>query len=112
MRSFLAVLGTLSLIAGLLGFLVAKSAVHQAVGASLLVVAAAALAGAGVIEAVNKLTKAMTDRPTAAFAAEQVNKELAALRAEFKTLRYDLDGRREEIRRAVSNSAHSSSPSV
>lgn len=98
LKYLLVLVGMLSIAAGVLAFLVAKSAFHETIAATLFAGAFAALAGAGVIEAVHKLTKTLSDRPTPDFAADKVVKELETLRAEVKALRTDLDDRANEVR--------------
>lgn len=98
MKVSLGVMGTLSLVAGLIVILFAKTSIHEATGAMLVGASAAALGSAAVVDAVGRLRKALEDRPTASFAADKVTKQLDELRAEVKALRRDLDERANEVR--------------
>jgi hypothetical protein len=98
MRILLGALGMIGLLIGTIGFLLSKTSINEVAAGTLLAAGAAALAGAAVVEAVAKLTKVLSDRTTPDFAADKVVKEVAALRAEVKALRTDLDERVNEVR--------------
>ncbi len=98
MKVSLGVLGTLSLVAGLLVILLAKTSIHETTGAMLIGASAAALGSAAVVDAVGRLRKAIEDRPTAGYAADKVGRQIEELRSEVKALRSDLEDRANEVR--------------
>ncbi len=95
MKQFLEVVGGLLFLMGAIGaFLLAETSIQQ-VAASVVLVGGLVGLSAG---AVLKALKELSERPTAAYAADKVAKQLEELRSEVKALRTDLDERANEVR--------------